>query len=276
MYSKMIRPNSIKLFDVTLRDGIQSVNHIYSISQLKQIFDNIIGFKKPTSIEIGSIVSPKILPQMQHSIELFKYANHFKDYKIYMLTPTLKSVKIAKENKVKNFSLITSVSNKFQLMNINKTLEDTKLELVNIIDECIKAPDYKIKLYISCIAECPISGKINNVFIVNEILYYYYYYNDTIDEICLSDTCGTLQYKDFEEIINELQKRKIDFSKISLHLHNQKDEMNLKGILTSAVKNQIYRFDVSIMPEIGGCSVTMDKPSGNLSYSQILALVDHM
>ena len=35
------------------------------------------------------------------------------------------------------------------------------------------------------------------------------------------------------------------------------------------MKSGIYRFDVSDMPEIGGCSVTMENPSGNLSYDDV-------
>ncbi len=92
---------------------------------------------------------------------------------------------------------------------------------------------------------------------------------ENLDEICLSDTCGNLQFTDFRFIIIQLEKRSINIEKFSLHLHNQQNQQNVKDIITYAIKKGIYRFDVSNMPELGGCSVTMDNTSGNLSYDQI-------
>ena len=103
--------------------------------------------------------------------------------------------------------------------------------------------------------------------------YYYYSYED-LDEICLSDTCGTLSFYDFRFIMEHILGRNINMKKISLHLHNQPNNpMNLKNIIIYAMKCGIYRFDVSNMPDIGGCSVTMDKTNGNLSYEQVIDCV---
>ena len=72
-----------------------------------------------------------------------------------------------------------------------------------------------------------------------------------------------------DETLKELEKTHIDLSKFSLHLHNQNEKQNVKDIITYSIKKGIYRFDVSHMPELGGCSVTMKNMSGNLSYDQI-------
>lgn len=271
----------LRLFDVTLRDGLQSVSKLYNLDEKKLILDNII-MKNPQAIEIGSIVSPKILPQMNNSIELYKYAKEYNSYinnpiDFYMLTPNLKSIEVACLNNIENFSLITSVSDSFQQKNINKTLVETKSEIRRMMENIETTPG-KIKLYISCINKCPIQGKINHIRIVDEIIYYYYIY-ENLDEICLSDTCGTLRYTDFKEIIIGLEKRQIKLNKFSLHLHNQGDgtnnnknnnkNNNVREIILYAMKKGIYRFDVSNMPELGGCSVTMKNPTGNISYEQI-------
>jgi hydroxymethylglutaryl-CoA lyase len=269
---------SLKFFDVTLRDGLQSIPTRHSIATKTNMLHNIIAAHSPSAIEVGSIVSPKLLPQMADSLLVFKEAQLAniilpKQFDIYMLTPTLKSVKIARDNDVNNFSFITSVSNEFQKKNINKTLDETKNELENMIQHVSDIPDTKIKLYISCISECPIAGTIDNIRIINEILCYYYTH-EILDEICLSDTCGTLSYDDFRFIMENLIKRNINISKFSLHLHNQPNSpMNLRNVINYAMKCGIYRYDVSNMPNIGGCSVTMDKTRSNLSYEQIRACI---
>jgi len=273
MYSSMIGKNSLKLFDVTLRDGLQSLTKIYSLAEKTEILRNIIVNRYPSAIEVGSIVSPKILPQMSESIELFHEAQFIniiiaRPIDLYMLTPNLKSVNIASDHNITNFSFITSVSNAFQKKNTNKNLTEIKNEIELMMKRVTLIQDSKVKLYISCITDCPISGRIDNHKIINEILHYYYTY-DEISEICLSDTCGTMEFNNFKTIIDELLKKNVDFNKISLHLHNKENKQNVKDIIIYGMKSGIYRFDVSDMPEIGGCSVTMENPSGNLSYDDV-------
>ncbi len=273
MYSSMLGKNSLKLFDVTLRDGLQSLKKVYSLAEKTDILHNIIVNRLPSAIEVGSIVSPKILPQMEQSIELFHEAQFIniilpRPIDLYMLTPNLKSVNIASDHNITNFSFITSVSNDFQKKNTNKNITEIKNEIELMMKRVTLIKDSKVKLYISCITDCPISGRIDNQKIINEILHYYYTY-DEISEICLSDTCGTMEFNNFKTIIDELLKRNVDFNKISLHLHNQENKQNVKDIIVYAMKSGMYRFDVSDMPEIGGCSVTLDNPSGNLSYDDV-------
>ena len=273
MYTRILKFKPIKLFDVTLRDGLQSIPKIYTLKEKEKLFDTIVTHRCPSSMEIGSIVSPNILPQMQNSLELFQYANSFKScfskpFDIYMLTPNTKSLDTAIKHNVENFSFITSVSCAFQKKNINKSLDETKKEIEKMMELVLQVNDYKVKLYISCITECTIKGQLELQKIIDEILFYYYSY-EHLNEICLSDTCGSLLFHDFKYILDELNKRNIDMDKLSLHLHNQSDKQNIKNIILYAMKNQINKFDVSYISEIGGCSVTMKETHGNLGYEQI-------
>ena len=277
MYTRPFNTKAIRFFDVTLRDGLQSIPRIYTLREKVDIATTIIAERRPHAIEVGSIVSPKILPQMKDSIKLYQEAiiiNSLLTFPIdiYMLTPTVRSVETALSNDIKNLSFITSVSDSFQQKNINRSLIDTKAEISSMMKLTQSIPNKQIKLYISCISECPIAGKLNTMTIINEILYYYYVYKE-LDELCLSDTCGSLEFNTFKFIMDELVKRDVGIiNKISLHLHNQPNNINnINSIITYALKLGIYRYDVSHMPNIGGCTVTMDSNStnGNLSYNQI-------
>lgn len=67
----------IKYFDVSMSDGLQSIPKKYTLSEKKTILHSIINTYKPNCLEIGSIVSPRVVPQMKHSYELYKYANNY-------------------------------------------------------------------------------------------------------------------------------------------------------------------------------------------------------
>lgn len=270
---KALKNYKPKYFDVSLRDGLQTNKKILSLDNKKTILNNIIDSYSPNSIEIGSVVSSKVLPQMSNSIDLFKYAKTLNtpiDY--YLLVPNKKYLDIAMDSGVNNFSLITSISNSFQKKNINKNLDETKKELdlmithiQNNIDNC------KIKLYISCINECPIDGKLDNILVKEEIQSYLQY---NLDEFCLSDTCGTLTSKDFVNIVDNLNYSQCD--KLSLHLHYSED-YNLMRIINYCIDKGIYKYDVSFFEESGGCSVTMDnhKINHNLNYKHMQHLIDN-
>ena len=278
------------LFDVSLRDGLQGLSKyeqsLVTLESKENIYNNICSFHEPQNIEIGSVVNPKILPVMANSLELFRGVstkNNKKNInytpKLYMLVPNKKSYGIAIRNGVTNFSLLTSVSKSFQKKNINKTLEETKCELLDIIKEMNEIYNFYLpselntKLYISCINECPIEGKISNDVVINEIIYYYK--NMNMNELCLSDTCGTLLFEDYKYIIDKCIEHGVECEKISLHLHTSENVDNIRDIVHYSLDKNIKKFDVSLI-ESGGCSVTMDKSKlkPNMSYELLYKLLD--
>lgn len=262
----------IKLFDVSLRDGLQSWKKIPSTDEKKQILHKIASLENVKNIEVGSIVSKKVLPQFQDSIELYHYTRkNYLHLNPYLLIPNKKMHEIALHNNIENMSFITSVSNEFQKKNTNMDLNKTKEELMYMINN---TNGYK-KLYISCVNECPISGVLTTDLIVNELLEYIKY---PVNELCISDTCGTLTQKNLKKILDIIlpimQLKGESISKLSVHLHKNKDTNETKKIIHYCLDNYIYKFDVSYI-EGGGCSVTMNnnKLNNNLTYYDFDILV---
>lgn len=261
----------IKTFDVTLRDGLQSVSKSeeknYDLENKEKILEYIKYNYNPTNIELGSIVSPNVLPILKDSVELYKKYSK-KNNNGFLLIPNKSKLKIGINNGVNNFSFITSVSESFQKKNTKKSLEENKSELIEMMYEIFsneKILNPIVKLYISCINECPIEGEISLNKITNEIKFY----QERIkpDIICLSDTCGSLEVNKFIEIVESCKYNNIDFDKLSLHLHVKNEEIT-KQVINIALHNNIKMFDVSLI-ESGGCSVTMGKENTNrnLSYN---------
>ena len=264
---------ALKFFDVTLRDGLQTSKKIYNISEKKTMLNKIMQTYNPPYVEVGSLVSEKVLPQMKGSIELYNYAcNKYIDNKFFLLVPNIKYLKQGVEKGVNNFSFITSISDDFQLKNVNMDLYRTKGELNNMMKYLKKnVTNGTNKLYVSCINECPISGKINNNKVIEELLYYKYHYK--FDNICLSDTCGTLNYVDLRTIVESIINLGMQPNKLSIHLHvGNNEQKKIQDMTDFLLTCGISMFDVSILDDAGGCSVTIDegKTKRNLTYQDLI------
>jgi len=257
------------LFDVSLRDGIQGADPATFTTYVKLKWLKDIHEKyNPPKMEVGSFVSPKVLPIMADTPVIFNYASGSIPTESYVLVPNKTGLLAAIDCGARNFSFITSVSNAFQVKNTRRNLEYKKGELHEMLQEISKVESpCKTKLYVSCINECPVVGRIDNDVILSEVLSSYVFV-DSLDEICLSDTMGTLKCADFEYIVDGLTRFGLAKNRISLHLHIGGDNYSeAKQILFACFKRGIQRFDVSAIMD-GGCSVSMNasqlKP--NMTY----------
>ena len=274
--NKYISLGSPRPFDVTLRDGLQGLSKeeqsVFSFEKKKQIFHEIIE-KNPQCMELGSIVSHHLFPVFIDTQQLLIYSKEYNSKRIqdspiqyYILIPNIQKLKIILEDPTINcnhFCFITSVSNQFQLKNTKKTLEQNHEEIKEMLS--LLQPTDRVKLYISCITECPIEGKIENNVIIEEIMKYN---NPQIQNICLSVTMGNLNEHDFEYIVDQCCKKGISSSKFSLHLHvDMTKKSTTEKIFHKALEKGITIFDVSSL-KTGGCSMTMNKSQllPNLSY----------
>ena len=170
--------NTIKptLFDVSLRDGLQNVKKVdvskYTTEEKIKLYNKIISTHNPGELEVGSIVSKKFFPIFEDSIKLFTQLDNKNNY---LLVPSFSKLKFAIDSGCNNFSFISSVSESFQKTNTNKSIEQTKneiLEMMHTIDSNPSIINPKVKIYLSCINKCPIEGIISNDLIADEIIYY--------------------------------------------------------------------------------------------------------
>ena len=283
-FHSMLNKLNIQLCDVSLRDGIQTLSHRQiTTDNKKDLFHKIINNYTPRRIEVGSLSSPKIMPVMADSLYMYVYSRNviYDNYSCFtqppiqsmLLIPGMSQLETALQHGVDCVSFISSVSEEFQQKNTKKTLTQNKLE---ILDMCnyIRESDGEtyIKLYLSCIDECPIRGKLKVSEIVKELEDYAGF---SVDEICLSDTCGTLEYPTFKLLMECVKEKGIIPSLLSLHLHVYPGkEENVKSILFYCFQNGIHKLDVSLL-ESGGCSVTLGKnTSPNLSYELLYDIME--
>ena len=272
-----------KLFDVTLRDGLQGLTkeqqNSFSLENKINLYHSIMNKHKPNNIEVGSIVSSKVLPVFKDTLPFLNYIQNDNNNPLdkmqrktdyFILVPNKERLTEVINNKnVNHFSFITSVSESFQKKNTKMTIEESDDDILEMLyrleDNLFRTRRTIVKLYVSCINECPIDGKMNNDVIVKRLLHLS---RLRVDNICLSDTCGSLELDDFQYIIDNCLQYGIQPNRLSLHLHvKQGREEIIEKIIHTAFDNNIVQFDVSML-QMGGCSVTMnnEKLAANLSY----------
>ena len=76
-----------------------------------------------------------------------------------------------------------------------------------------------------------------------------------------------------KEIIEYLLEFNIQPERMSVHLHlHNDDKRKVQSMLNFLIKNNITLFDVSMLEDSGGCSVTIDegKTKRNLTYQDLI------
>ena len=129
--------------------------------------------------------------------------------------------------------------------------------------------DAYVKGYISCINECPYEGKLELVKMLDTINKLY---DMGMDEICISDTLGTLTAGELNEILYNLDYEVLD--KLSIHLHQKKND-NWKSVIDCCLYYDLVSFDTSLL-NLGGCpaAYSSNEKSGNLSLFDLTTYLD--
>jgi len=256
-----------KLYDLSSNkpDINEKLNLYYKIHFNFQPINMDIG---TLSMENKTLEIFNIINKYQKSIYPFKKENR---QNIYLSIPNEDIMKMVLHNKhINYFSFITSVSNSYQIKNTKMSITEMDRNILNLLqyieyNKIRKIPPM-VKLYLTCINECPLEGKIDNDFIVNRILKLNC--NMKLDLIVLCDTCGTLNEKDFEYIINKCNYFGIPTNKLGIHLHVKKGmEIIAENIIHKSLGMNIHNFDVALF-EIKDNSHGIDQTNllPNLSY----------
>lgn len=263
--------HGIKLFDVTMRDGLQSVKTMIPLEEKKAMVERLLKHRRPDSLEIGSLVSAKAMPQMATSIDLFKHTDEFirqstdLNTRLFMLVPPrFDRMCQAHELGVRNVSVMSSVSDDFQLKNVRQTTSQT----ISTITNSLRLLTFdSAKVYLSCVNECPVAKRKYATHHIADVVVEYAKIPQ-VSEICLSDTMGTLRWVTLREILEEARASGVLMDKISLHLHISGDDIyNMASLICMATSMGVTRIDVSDVGT-GGCNMTLDEGQlhGNLTY----------
>ena len=114
----MSMPQQVRLVEVGPRDGLQNEKQPISVADKVRLVDDLsaAGLRY---IEVGSFVSPKWVPQMAGSAEVFAAIQQQPGVTYAALAPNLKGFEGALEAGVKEVAVFAAASEGFSQKNIN-------------------------------------------------------------------------------------------------------------------------------------------------------------
>ncbi|MDD2941097.1 MAG: hydroxymethylglutaryl-CoA lyase [Acinetobacter harbinensis] len=256
----------VKIVEVGPRDGLQNEKTPLTLEQRKDFILDLMqtGLK---SIEVGSCVSAKWVPQMAESDVLFAQLPQDPNIQFSLLTPNLKGFESALAVGCKEVAVFTAASESFTRKNINCSIDESFEKFADVM-AAAKANDIKVRGYVSCMVDCPYEGAIDprQVARVSKRLLDMGCY-----EVSLGETIGTAT-PNRVKMVWDACLAELDSRVLAGHFHNTYG-MAIANIYQSL--NQGIRVFDSSIAGLGGCPYAKGA-SGNVATEDLYYLLSKM
>ncbi|MGV8841897.1 MAG: hydroxymethylglutaryl-CoA lyase [Pseudomonas sp.] len=260
----MSLPKHVRIVEVGPRDGLQNESQPISVADKVRLIDDLSAAGL-SYIEAGSFVSPKWVPQMAGSSEVFAQIQQLPGVTYAALTPNLKGFEAALAAGVKEIAVFAAASEAFSQKNINCSISQSLERFVPVLDAA-KQQGIRVRGYVSCVLGCPYEGDVapeQVAGVAKELLAMGCY------EISLGDTIGSGTAGATRRLI-EVVGREIPRSQLAGHFHDTYGQA-LTNIYASLLEG-ISVFDSSIAG-LGGCPYAKGA-TGNVASEDVLYLLN--
>ncbi len=257
-------PQHVRLVEVGPRDGLQNEKQPISVADKVRLVDDLSAAGLEY-VEVGSFVSPKWVPQMAGSAEVFAQIRQKAGVTYAALTPNLKGFEAAMLAGVKEVAVFAAASEAFSQKNINCSIAESLERFVPVM-EAARAQGVRVRGYVSCVLGCPYEGEVapQQVAAVARELFEMGCY-----EVSLGDTIGTGTAGKTRTLF-EVVGRDIPRDKLAGHFHDTYGQA-LANVYASLLEG-IQVFDSSVAG-LGGCPYAKGA-SGNVASEDVLYLLD--
>ncbi|MGJ7475466.1 hydroxymethylglutaryl-CoA lyase [Pseudomonas fulva] len=260
----MSLPEKVRLVEVGPRDGLQNEAQPISVADKVRLVDDLtaagLGY-----IEVGSFVSPKWVPQMAGSAEVFASIDQRPGVTYAALAPNLRGFEDAAAAGVKEVAVFAAASEAFSQRNINCSISQSLGRFEPII-EAARAQGVRVRGYVSCVLGCPYEGPIRaeQVLPVARALHQMGCY-----EVSLGDTIGTGTAGDVRRLF-EVIAAHVPRAQLAGHFHDTYGQA-LANVYASLLEG-ISTFDSSVAG-LGGCPYAKGA-TGNVATEDVVYLLD--
>ncbi len=248
------------------RDAMQGLAEFISTDEKAAYINQLlkVGFD---TIDFGSFVAPKVIPQMRDTKEVLGKldVSNTKTKLLAIVANKRGGEEACTFDKVNYIGFPLSVSETFQVRNTNQSIEEalkTLNDLKNISDKAGK----ELVVYISMAFGNPYHDRydpdivLNLVGIVNSI---------GVQVISLADTIGISNPLQIQYLFQELTQ---EYHNMELGVHLHSHPATAKDKVQAAYQAGCKRFDGALLG-FGGCPMADDELVGNIDTGAILSLL---
>ena len=149
----------VRIVEVGPRDGLQNEAAPVPLAAKIALIEGLAeaGLK---TIEAGSFVSPKWVPQMADSAEVLAGLKPLPKVALPVLVPNQKGLDAALAAGAKEIAIFLAASESFSQRNINCSIEESFQRTAPVISEAL-SKGIKVRGYLSCVLGCPYEGDIS-------------------------------------------------------------------------------------------------------------------
>ncbi|MFH1297912.1 MAG: hydroxymethylglutaryl-CoA lyase [Bacteroidota bacterium] len=248
------------------REGMQGVDHLIP-TEAKIRFINALLQTGFHTVELGSIVNPKIVPQMADTLEVIRYLD-LSDTKSERMVLVMSSTGAERVAPVEEISILAypfSFCPSFLMNNVRATVNQALNTTGEVANLCIKSGK-KAVIYISYAFGNPygdpwsIDLLLKWVRILKKM---------GIRAIPLSNVSLEISPSLIEQVFTALTREFPDME-FGLHLHTNRKDYYAK--IDAAYKAGCRRFDTVINGQ-GGCPVSGQEMMGNLATQNLVSFL---
>ncbi|MBH3343508.1 hydroxymethylglutaryl-CoA lyase [Pseudomonas parafulva] len=260
----MSLPEKVRLVEVGPRDGLQNEAQPISVADKVRLVDDLTAAGL-AYIEVGSFVSPKWVPQMAGSAEVFASIDQRPGVTYAALAPNLRGFEDAAAAGVKEVAVFAAASEAFSQRNINCSISQSLSRFEPII-EAARAQGVRVRGYVSCVLGCPYEGPVRaeQVLPVARALHQMGCY-----EVSLGDTIGTGTAGEVRRLF-EVIAAHVPRAQLAGHFHDTYGQA-LANVYASLLEG-ISTFDSSVAG-LGGCPYAKGA-TGNVATEDVVYLLD--
>lgn len=256
-------PTHVRLVEVGPRDGLQNEAQPISVADKVRLVDDLTD-AGVSYIEVGSFVSPKWVPQMAGSAEVFASIRQQPGITYAALAPNLRGFEDALAAGVKEVAVFAAASEAFSQRNINCSISHSLQRFVPIM-EAARQHGVRVRGYISCVLGCPYEGQVQAeqvAPIARELRDMGCY------EVSLGDTIGTGTPGATRRLF-EVVGAQVPRAELAGHFHDTYGQA-LANVYASLLEG-INVFDSSVAG-LGGCPYAKGA-SGNVASEDLLYML---
>lgn len=248
------------------RDAMQGIKEFIPTEKKIEYINSLlkVGFD---TLDFGSFVSPKAIPQMKDTAEVLEGLDlGHSNTKLLAIVANGRGADDASDfEEISYLGYPFSISEQFQLRNTNSDIEESFDRVIDIQEIC-ETNNKELVVYISMAFGNPYNEKWDPTIVakwINKLK------NEGIKTFSLADTIGvstpeSIDYL-YKNLINDYPELEI-----GVHLHSTPDSAKEK--IEAAYNAGCKRIDSAIRG-FGGCPMAKDDLVGNISTEDVLSIL---